>query len=150
MKFLTSVFIVIAVVFSGMMVKTNITPRDLGVHNGRLKDVPFTPNAVSSQTDDTSKFVNPLPFNSSEEESYLKLTRILKELKGVEIMKQEAHYIYAVATSSTLKYKDDLEFYFDTKSESIHVRSASRVGFSDGGVNRKRYERIQKRYLDSN
>ena len=55
---------------------------------------------------------------------------------------EEQKYFHAVSTTITMKYHDDLEFYFDEQAGLVHFRSASRVGYSDRGLNRERYNRL--------
>ncbi|WP_313122980.1 DUF1499 domain-containing protein, partial [Exiguobacterium sp.] len=74
------------------------------------------------------------------------LLRILQILDRVKIVKEEGTYIHAIFTSKVFRFKDDVEFYFDEAAQVIHFRSASRVGYSDWGVNRKRMEDITRRY----
>ena len=61
-------------------------------------------------------------------------------MPGAVIEQQESDYLYAVFTSPLMRFKDDVEVYIDESSNLVHFRSASRVGYSDLGVNRKRYE----------
>jgi uncharacterized protein (DUF1499 family) len=56
-------------------------------------------------------------------------------------------YIHAEFTSAFFRFVDDVEFYFDDKAKTLHVRSASRIGRSDFGVNRKRIEELRSRFL---
>lgn len=58
------------------------------------------------------------------------------------MIKDEKNYIHAVFKTGGMKFKDDAEFYFDERNKLIHFRSASRVGYSDIGLNRKRYNKI--------
>ena len=58
-------------------------------------------------------------------------------------------YLYAEYSSALFGFVDDVEFYFPPETHIIHVRSASRLGHSDLGVNRKRIEAIRARLLRS-
>ena len=136
------------IIVTGGMMKMWTQPRDLGAENGNLRELPMTPNAVSSQTDKQSAYVEPLPFVGSEGESIKHLLEVLDEMQSIEVMTHEPRYIHAVATTKLMKFKDDLEFAIREGEDVIHVRSGSRIGYSDGGVNRKRYEKIRARYLE--
>ncbi len=133
------------VVIANMAVQNNSKPQ-LGVKNGRLKEMPSTPNAVSSQTTVKGKFVPAWPYNGSKEQAKKNVLGMLKSYEGVRIVQVSHNYIYAVETSKLMRFKDDIEFYFNDAAQQIEFRSASRVGYSDQGVNRKRYEEMRKRY----
>lgn len=131
---------------ASMAVKNSKKPK-LGVENGRLTEVPKTPNAVSSQTASRSKLVQAFPYIGDRQQSEKCLVGMLKGYQGVEIVQHEERYIHAVAKSNLLKFKDDIEFYFNDAKQQIEFRSQSRVGYSDNGVNRKRYEEMKNRYM---
>jgi pyruvate/2-oxoglutarate dehydrogenase complex dihydrolipoamide dehydrogenase (E3) component/uncharacterized protein (DUF1499 family) len=131
---------------ANMAVKNNKKPK-LGVKNGYLREVPSTPNAVSSQTHKKDKHVASWPYNGSKAQAKKNLIGMLKSYEGVKIHQNDDNYVYAVATSKVMKFKDDIEFYFNDAAERIEFRSASRIGYSDAGVNRKRYEDMAKRYF---
>jgi uncharacterized protein (DUF1499 family) len=128
------------------VVKNNKTPEELGVNNGKLAAISSKPNNVSSQTDVEEKFVEPLKFQGDLEASKAKILEIIENYEGAEIIKNETDYIYAVFTTSKMRFKDDVEFYLDKNSDLIHYRSASRVGKKDFGVNRDRYNDISEKY----
>lgn len=130
-----------------IIVKNNRTPTHLGVTNGSLARLPRTPNAISSQTSDIKKKVDPFPFNQNLTESKTSLKIILTDFEDLDIMDESKNYIYAVSTSKTMRFHDDIEFFFDERSKVVHFRSASRVGYSDMNVNRKRYELLRKEYM---
>ena len=128
-----------------LAIQNNANPQ-LGVKNGRLKEMPSTPNAVSSQTTERKKFVPAWPYNGSKEQAKKNLIGMLKGYKGIRIVQVSHNYVHAIETSKLMKFKDDIEFYFNDAAQQIEFRSASRVGYSDQGVNRKRYEEMKKRY----
>jgi uncharacterized protein (DUF1499 family) len=136
----------VIVVLSLGVIKNNKTPNGLGANNGNLAELSKKPNNVSSQTDDKEKYVEPLNFIDDLTNSKSKVIGILDEYPGAKIIKNEDNYIYAIFTTGTMKYKDDVEFYFDENSNVIHYRSASRIGYSDMGLNRERYNAIAQKY----
>lgn len=71
---------------------------------------------------------------------------VLGDMDRTKVEIEEDHYIHTVVTTKVLKFKDDVEFYFDPDERVIHFRSASRVGYSDFGVNKKRMQEISKKY----
>ncbi|ASI36665.1 MULTISPECIES: DUF1499 domain-containing protein [unclassified Exiguobacterium] len=118
----------------------------LGVSNGALSLLNGKPNAVSTQTDQQALKMDPLPFKGTMKDSKFQVMRILQSLDRVKIVKETPDYIHAVFSSKFFHFKDDVEFYFDQSTHLVHFRSASRVGYSDWGVNRKRMEDIVNRY----
>ncbi len=142
MRFIIIIVLLIALIVLVMVVKNMKTPEGLGVIQGKLAPLPKSPNAVSSQSDDPYKKVDPIPFKADLSESKEWIKQALLAYGGIRILKENENYIHALSTTSKMKYHDDLEFYFDEKEALIHFRSASRVGYSDMGLNRERYERI--------
>lgn len=124
-------------------------PPNLGVHDGRLSPCPSKPNCVSSQSEDKSHFIPPLSFATPTDTTRRALLDVLPQMEGAAVITTEAFYIRAEFTSKTMKYVDDVEFLVDPLSNIIHVRSASRLGYSDRGANRKRVEDIRARLADA-
>lgn len=142
MRILIGIVLIIIILFLVMVVKNMKTPVGLGHDQGRLASMPQSPNAVSSQSDDPEKKVDPIPFKGDLNESKEWIKKALLAYGGIKILREEDNYIHAVSTTSKMKYHDDLEFYFDEKAGFIHFRSASRIGYSDMGLNRERYNRL--------
>lgn len=113
---------------------------------GSLKACPRTPNCVSSEASDPGHAIAPLAYSDSRAEAYARLKKVLTELKRTKIVEEKEDYLHAEARSLIFRFVDDVEFYFPAVEKVIHVRSASRVGNSDMGVNRKRVEEIRKRF----
>ena len=118
-------------------------PNDLGVRKGLLKPVPASPNAVSSQATGGYHRIAPLRYNGTPEPAMAALKSIIERMPRTNIVEERADYLYAEFTSRLIGYVDDVEFYFPANEPVIHVRSASRLGHSDFGVNRKRIEDIR-------
>jgi uncharacterized protein (DUF1499 family) len=120
---------------------------NIGMHNDLLKPCPDSPNCVSSFETDPSHYVDPLPYKGSKADARQKLLSILHATKRVKVVTSEENYIHAEFTSRIFRFVDDVEFYMDEKAPVIHVRSASRVGYSDLGANRKRAEEIRRQFI---
>ncbi len=120
-------------------------PSSLGVEKGKLKKCPDTPNCVSSQ-EEGSHFIEPVKYSGTLKDARSALLDILKNMKRTEVVISEDNYIHAESTSLLFRFVDDVEFYLDDSAKLIHVRSASRVGRSDLGVNRKRVEGIRNKF----
>lgn len=120
-------------------------PTDLAVKDGKLKPCPSSPNCVSSFESDAEHGIQPIKYTTNKVEAYLKLLQILKSEERVSVVTKSEDYIRVEFKTFLMRYVDDVEFLFD-KNQTIHFRSASRLGHSDLGLNRKRMERIKKRF----
>ena len=117
-------------------------PTNLGVTDGRLAPCKRTPNCVSSQADpaDREHYIAPIAFRGSMEN----LRRAVESMERATVIKAERDYLYAEYRSKLLRYVDDVELYYDQRHGLVHVRSASRLGRRDFGVNRKRIEALRR------
>ncbi|AYV57602.1 DUF1499 domain-containing protein [Leptospira kmetyi] len=120
----------------------------LGVQNGKLGLCPETPNCVSSfcAESDSEHFIKSLAYSGKPEDAKAKLKAILAETSRTNLIKEEDKYLYVEFTSFLWRFVDDVEFLIDPNGSVIHVRSASRLGKSDLGVNRKRIEKIRSAF----
>lgn len=125
-------------------------PKGLGVSTeGKLKEVPKSPNCISSQADvDDEKHYMPAWSFEDLESSKVKVLKSINDFGKTEIKTNSEDYIHAVFITGFWRYKDDVEFYFDRDKKLIHFRSASRIGHSDMGVNRERMEKLKLMYLE--
>ena len=115
-------------------------PSNLGVKEGKLAACPGTPNCVNSQSDDTQSKIEALP-----KVSIAKIKQVVEGMEGTTIVEENDNYLYAEFKSKLMGYVDDVEFYLDDANNAVQVRSASRLGKSDLGVNRKRVEEIRSK-----
>ena len=113
-------------------------PDNLGVKDGKLAPCPGTPNCVSSQSTDNQSKIDPLPPKTIAE-----VKQVVESMEGTKIITESDNYLYAEFKSKLMGFVDDVEFYLDTNENVIQVRSASRLGKSDLGVNRQRIEAIR-------
>jgi uncharacterized protein (DUF1499 family) len=128
-------------------------PADLGVHQGRLKPPSVTPNSVSSQAHlypghpmQQAAMIEPLAVPGSAAEAIARVAQAVQTLPGAAIVTRRDDYLYVQFTTRWLKFVDDAEFWADG-SGRVQVRSASRLGESDLGVNRARIEQVRSRLL---
>ena len=128
-----------------MRILSGKRPADLGVRNGNLKAPPFSPNAVSSQATGGYHQIAPLACKGSQEQAMKALKQIVESTPNARIVEVKPDYLYAEYESALMGFVDDVEFYFPLGANIIHVRSASRLGYSDLGANRKRIEAIRAR-----
>jgi uncharacterized protein (DUF1499 family) len=117
--------------------------------NATIKTItpcPKTPNCVSSVDTDPKHFIQPLQFVGKATDARERLLKILYSLKRVRVVASGKDFIRAEFVSAIFRFVDDVEFYLDDRNKVIHVKSASRVGYSDLGVNRRRVENIRERF----
>ena len=109
-----------------------------------LKKCPSSPNCVCSL--DSSEQHGIAPFGSGPEfqKVWTRLQKVMKSWPRTTLLKQTGTYLHYEVRSPLLGFKDDVEFELDAKAKAIQVRSASRIGYSDLGANRKRIEAIRK------
>ena len=118
-------------------------PTNIGVQSGQLTPCPSTPNCVNSQSQDTVHKIEPLTYNSTPTEAMADLKKVIESLEKTQIITETENYLYAEFTTKLMGFVDDVEFLLDDTAKVIHVRSASRLGKSDLGVNRQRIETIR-------
>ena len=132
------------------------TPSNLGVKDGRLKPPANNPNSVSSQAalypDHPFKAyadIAPLAYTGDGAAAFARAVELVKGLSQTTVVEQTPGYLYAQCSTRWLKFTDDLELYLDEADHVIHVRSSSRLGRKDFGVNRARVEALRARFEES-
>ena len=128
-------------VFGGVFSSTR--PENLGLHDGKLAPCPDKSNCVHSEEMDTRHAIAPLAFTGNPDEAMRRLYVIISGMERTQVITREVDYLYVEVTSKLLGFVDDVEFVLDRQAQRIQVRSASRLGYSDFGVNRKRIETIR-------
>lgn len=127
------------------------TPTDLGVRDGRLKRPSKTPNSVSSQADlwpdhpqRAYARIAPLALvNADGAHTITALRALLQRWPGATLAGEQPGYLYVQFRTRVLGFVDDAEFWFDPQAQAVQLRSASRIGRKDFGVNRARMEAIR-------
>lgn len=122
-------------------------PDYLGVKDGRLARPKSTPNCVSSQADpaDAEHYIAPIPFKGDGAAAMAAVRRAVEGMRDATVVRHDGGYLYAEYRSKLMRFVDDVEFFHDGKAGLIHVRSASRLGRRDFGVNRARVESLRAR-----
>lgn len=120
-------------------------PTYIGIRERKLAACPKSPNCVSSQApaEDNLHNIAPLPYDSTPEQALVTVKTVIQSLPRTQIVTETQNYLYAEFKSALMGFVDDVEFYVDEGEKVIHVRSASRLGQSDLGVNRNRIEEIR-------
>jgi uncharacterized protein (DUF1499 family) len=129
-------------------------PSDLGVREGRLKAPASTPNSVSSQADLYPQHpmreyarIAALPASGGASASMARVRAVVERMPGATVVEQRDDYLYAQFETSAMRFVDDVEFWYDPAAQAIAVRSSSRIGRKDFGVNRTRIEAIRGQLL---
>ncbi len=112
----------------------------------RLAPCPDRPNCVSSLAEDAAHRVEPLPLEGTPEEALGRLREIIEAMPGATVDEVGEGRLTARFRSRVFRFVDDLDLVVDAAAGVVHVRSASRVGYSDLGANRRRVEAIRADY----
>ena len=139
------ILIVAFLVFLFSVQKNSRTGGSSGLVEGRLSKCPDKPNCVCSEyNDDTSHYIDPIiiPQNNTVD-TFALIKNVIREMGG-SIQAESENYITATFTSALFKFVDDFEIRIDSTLGVIHIRSASRVGYGDMGVNKKRTALFKK------
>jgi len=118
-------------------------PTDLGAGPGGLRSCPATPNCVSSIAQDDEHRIEPFRIAGSPDAAWSALEAEIRAMPRTAIVTESPEYLHVEFTSALMRYVDDVEFALERGEGRIAVRSASRVGRSDLGVNRERIEEIR-------
>ena len=124
-------------------------PPGLGFSAGKFKPCSWKPNCVSSTTDpktDRPHFIEPFSFTDDALKAWSRLSGVIKAAPRASVIREDAAYMQTEFRSNVMGFTDDVEFALDAQNGKIHVRSASRLGVRDFGVNRARIEDIRARF----
>ena len=119
-------------------------PDSIGIRNNKLAECPDSPNCVSSQSEKESHFMTSWKYKDSMDLVYNEMIEFFKKKNDVKIIETRKNYIWLTFTIPVMGFVDDVEFYFPENEKVIHFRSASRVGYSDLGVNKNRMNQLKK------
>jgi uncharacterized protein (DUF1499 family) len=127
-------------------------PTNIGVNNGKLTACPATPNCVNSQVSaiDIEHSIKPIEVGGDTQRIMADLKLAVQSIPRFTIIKETNNYLSVQFTSNLMGFVDDVEFYLDDTGKAIQVRSASRLGESDLGVNRQRIEEIRSKVTSLN
>jgi uncharacterized protein (DUF1499 family) len=128
-------------------------PAEPGLKDGKLRPPSRTENSVSSQAelwpeDDYAAAyakIEPLRFTGDSAIAMNRLHDVIESWPGARIVENRPDYLYATFETRWLRFVDDAEFLLDPGARVIHVRSASRLGRKDFGVNRARVEALRRK-----
>lgn len=112
--------------------------------SGQLQPCPASPNCIASYEVTALGRLEPLRFTDSPDEAMKRLEQLVLEMPRTRIVTRQPGYLHAEYRSGLFRFVDDVEFLIDAESQTIHFRSASRLGYSDLGANRQRMERVRQ------
>jgi uncharacterized protein (DUF1499 family) len=124
-------------------------PAELGFNAGKFKPCSWKPNCVNSTVDakgDAGHYIEPLAFGDDPAAAWKRLVSIVRAAPRAVVVREDAGYLQLEFSSRLMGFTDDVEFALDSAAKNIHVRSASRLGVRDFGVNRARVEAIRARF----
>jgi uncharacterized protein (DUF1499 family) len=109
----------------------------------QLSPCPSSPNCVSTQAQDEGHAIEPFRYRKPRAEAKEALKEVIRSLPRTKLVEEAESYLHYEFTSLLLRFVDDVEFLFDDETKTLHFRSASRTGYGDLGVNRKRMEQVR-------
>lgn len=125
-------------------------PDNLGIKDGFLASCPTSPNCVVSQNADETHYIEPITYQGDRQTAKEIFLKVLSVVPDTIIIENTDNYIRTESRSKIMGFVDDAEFYFPDDKKVIEMRSASRLGESDLGVNRRRLEQIRLAMADLN
>ena len=140
--------VIIPIVLLAAILTLMSTTLPAGEATHSLAPCPASPNCVSSQATDTEHFTEPLHFTGEATLAWNRLESALGRQSRLSIIEDTGSYLHAEVRSLMFRFVDDVEFLLDPEAGVIQIRSASRTGYSDFGVNRRRVERIRKAFSE--
>jgi uncharacterized protein (DUF1499 family) len=140
---LISIIVGLIIVLSSSLIFSSTSLAATGLENNHLAPCPSSPNCVVSQDGDEEHNIEPIAYQGDRTTAKETLLKVLSVVPRTKVIEDAGNYIHAESTSRIFKFVDDVEFYFPESPKIIQVRSASRVGESDLGVNRRRIEQIR-------
>jgi uncharacterized protein (DUF1499 family) len=121
-------------------------PANLATPGEALRPCPGTPNCVSTEAADAGHALPAVPFRGTPEAAQSRARQALLAEPRTRIVLEAPGYLRAESRSRLIRFVDDVEVVVDGTARVIRFRSASRVGRSDMGVNRKRMQRFTQRF----
>lgn len=116
--------------------------------DGKLRPCPDSPNCVCSEHESREHWIEPLSFSGEANAAWQRLTDILRNFPRTKIVAETADHIEGRVRTRIFRFEDVLEFRLDRIANLIHIRSASQIGYSDLGANRRRVESFRKLFCE--
>ncbi|GAB6140839.1 DUF1499 domain-containing protein [Methylosoma difficile] len=128
------------------MTLLNTLPEMAEANSKKLPPCLKSPNCVSSQAPliDKTHFIAPFEIKGNPQKAWEALKLAINDKQRMVITHETHDTLHAEATSLVFRFIDDINVVMDAEAELIHIRSASRTGHSDFGVNRRRIESLRQ------
>lgn len=123
---------------------TGERPTNLGVTDGTLAPCPSTPNCVSSDASDEDHYVEPFTLVDPTDAAWNDVREAVRDFRRVAVIEESDNYLRAEFVSAIFRFVDDVELHRREPGDIVAIRSASRLGQSDLGVNRERVEELRE------
>lgn len=133
----------VVVLFASRSYLSRQSPPPLDLVQGHLRPCPSSPNCVASEGADADHAIAALPYHGDRTATERAMVAALATLPRSAIQRRQGDYWHATQVSALFRFIDDIELRFDDAAQLIQIRSGSRVGYSDMGVNRKRVEALR-------
>ena len=133
--------VLVPLIAVGILIMMNLfskAPENLGIHNGKLADCPKSPNCVCTQATSESHQRAAILCPGDAATTMKRVKSTIGSMPRTRIVEESENYLRVEFTTAIMRYVDDVEFLIDDSAGVVHFRSASRVGYSDMGANRKR------------
>lgn len=140
--------VIVYLIILAVVAVLNERPDNLGHDNGNLQPCPDSPNCVNTQTpaSDEQHHMEPLVYQSDLQSAHNKLLKVVDGMARTTVITdtlfENGAYMHVEYTTPVFRFTDDVEFYIDDRTQTIHFRSASRLGHSDIGANRRRMKKL--------
>lgn len=152
LKIIGTIFLlgIVGTIVQGMRSWGTTAKATFAPETGLFAPCPASPNCVSTQAPatDTEHAIAAIPFVGSAEAAKSRLLATVQTMPRLTIITDADHYLHVEARTPLMRYVDDVEFYIDSVSQTIHFRSASRIGRGDLGANRQRMEEFRQRFVE--
>jgi uncharacterized protein (DUF1499 family) len=142
----TGILALAALALAAALVAVACRAPESGLVDGRLRGCPSSPNCVNSQSGEGEHAIAPLAFEGDPDAAWRSLRAFLAAEPRVRIVEADGRWLHATFRTRWLRFVDDVELLLEPEARVVHVRSASRLGWSDLGVNRERVESIRARW----
>lgn len=120
--------------------QSNNMPRE------KFAPCPESPNCVSSMADDSEHKIAPLEYSESSQDAFQRVKNIIHSMARSKVIEDDYPYLHAEFRSLIFRFVDDVEILVNSENQIIDIHSASRLGYSDFGVNRGRVTHIREKF----
>jgi len=135
----------VSIIALSLMTGCSVLPQTPpGVYQGQLTPCPTSNNCVISDRRDAAHYLPAWETNQTPEQVKLKLMAILQQHPNIQIISHSEFYIHGQYRSDWFGFIDDLEFLIE--ENAVQIRSASQLGYSDFGANKKHLLIIKKAF----